>query len=63
MTALDGGALTLPLKGREYWVSAYALQGKEMTGFTPEREGNYYAPPPSRGRLGGGWGICRVGLL
>ena len=25
----------------------------------PEGEGNRYIPPPSRGRLEGGWGICR----
>ncbi len=24
-----------------------------------EGEGNRYVPPPSRGRSGGGWGICR----
>jgi hypothetical protein len=24
-----------------------------------EGEGNCYVPPPSRGGLGGGWGICR----
>ena len=26
----------------------------------PEGEGNRYVPPPSRGREGGGWGICWV---
>jgi len=25
----------------------------------PEGEGNRYVPSPSRGRSGGGWGICR----
>ncbi len=28
----------------------------------PEGEGNRYAPPPSRGSLGGGWGICQSSI-
>jgi hypothetical protein len=37
-------------------------EGEEGRFPPPEREGNRHGlcviPPPSRGRLGGGWGIC-----
>ena len=38
--------LTLPLKGRA------------IVMFLPQRERNACAPPPSRGRLGGGWDLA-----
>jgi len=28
----------------------------------PEEEGNHPVPPPSRGRSGGGWVICRINV-
>ncbi|MDP2752365.1 MAG: hypothetical protein Q8O31_07170 [Rhodocyclaceae bacterium] len=40
---------TLPLKGRERCSSPFKGEAGR---------GGRDAPPPSRGRLGGGWGMC-----
>jgi hypothetical protein len=34
----------------------------KVSAYPPEGEGNRYVPPPSRGRPGGGWGICRSSI-
>jgi len=52
--------LSLPLKGRMKWKSSLSQKERERHLLSFSREGNHYSPPPSRGRLGKGWGFTGI---